>query len=139
MDAYYDQRKLDRIPEYNTPAAGYSETLKMVGPFLNLYNRRVSKLPKMREKQAHDQAEQLGLKVGSNAYNLMVKYLIEQGETNWYNFNHPKNPKPNIEVPHFKHDDGVDIKELNNNQERVREAGRTMVSTDNYKKFSGNA
>jgi hypothetical protein len=138
-NAYLNQGEVDRISVYDTPGAAYSEPLKEVIPFFDLDNHRVSTLPKLREQQAHYQAQQLGLRVGTNAYNQMVKYLIEQGETNWYNFNNPKNPKLNIKVPHFEHDNGVDIKELNNDQERVRKAGRTMVSTDNYKKFSGNA
>jgi hypothetical protein len=135
--AYYSQNPYDRIIEILTP--GGDEIYGDMIPFARLPSMYQRELPKLRVEQAREQAHTLGLLPGTNAYNQMVKYLIEQGETNWHNFNNPKNPKPNIKVPHFEHDNGVDIKKLNNDQERVRKAGRTMVSTDNYKKLSGNA
>ena len=139
ISAYDSQQPNDRIFKHHTPGARYINVLDDYKIFDTLNDNDSTALPKLRESQARFQAERLGTIPGSDEFNTLVKYLIEQGETNWYNFNNPKAPKPNVKVPHFKHDNGVDMKELNNDQERIRKAGRTMVDLDNYKKFSGNA
>lgn len=134
INAYDRQAPLDRILNYQTPGAIYNPNISRFGEFQDLDNKYITELPILRERQARKQASRLGTVPGSDEYNALVKYLIEQGETNWHNFNNPKDPKPSVKAPTIKDESGEDIA-----PKRIQDAGRTMVSTDNYKKFSGNA
>ena len=60
----------------------------------------VSGLENRRIDQARNYAKHFNLGLpGSDAYNNAIKYLIDRGETNWYNFNNPKNPRKNPAMP----------------------------------------
>lgn len=60
----------------------------------------VSGLEDRRIDQARNYAKRFNFGLpGSDAYNNAIKYLIDRGETNWYNFNNPKNPRKNPAIP----------------------------------------
>lgn len=121
--AWYRQPKNDRLFAGLTPGG------KGSAPFWGLYNEKVKSLPILRAIQATNQAAGFTTP-GSDAYNMLRKYLIEHGETNWHNFNNPKNPRPNPKVPEIKDDAGKLI-----DPNRIKAAGRTMVDNSNNNRF----
>ena len=122
-NAYKLQPYQQRVYDFLTP--GGTKHLA----FWNLNNKRIANLPILRNEQAQNQATSFTVP-GSDAYNLLRKYLIEHGEANWHNFNNPKNPKPNPVVPQIKGKDGKPI-----DPEHIKAAGRTMVDNSSNNRF----
>jgi hypothetical protein len=121
--AWREQPFDQRMPAHWTPGGA------QYGEFRDLSARTTKSLSRLRNEQAQDQAKYFAVP-GSNVYNLIRKYLIEQGETNWHNFNNPKNPKPNPAVPRIKGKGGKPI-----DPEHIKAAGRTMVDNSSNNRF----
>jgi hypothetical protein len=71
----------------------------------------------------------MGLAPGSDEYNQAMKYFIDRGKTNMYNYLRPSNPRPNPAVPEI----------LKDREDEVKSLGNTIGSNNYGKKYSGNA
>ena len=109
---------------YDKPRLRVAQSLH--GPDDNNYR---SDIIKYRPKRARGWAKDyFNLTPGSDEYNEAVKYLINRGETNMYNFDNPSNPKPNPQVP----------KILKDKEHSLKNIGNIMASA-NRNKYGGNA